>query len=161
MAQKVRLKRSAVASKVPLTTDLDLGELAVNTFDGKLYMKKNNGTESVVEIGAGGGGGGASVTVATTAPSSPSAGDLWWSSDEGKLKIYYIINHDKSINYKIYNMNKELSKIQQVGEKNVVDAQNGLKEFCWKMFQMSLVHGRPLYICTNKTHNKWKNAVIA
>lgn len=41
-----------------------------------------------VEI-AGGGGGGASVTVSTTAPSSPSAGDLWWNSETGKLKIYY------------------------------------------------------------------------
>jgi hypothetical protein len=50
---------------------------------------------------------------------------------------------------------KELSKIQQVGEKNVVDAQNGLKEFSRKRFRCLL------YICTNKTHNKWKNAVIA
>lgn len=72
MAQTVKLKRSAVASKVPLTTDLALGELAVNTYDGKLYMKKDNGTESIVEIGAGGGssGGGFSnmeiITSSTT-----------------------------------------------------------------------------------------------
>lgn len=51
----LKIKRSAVASKIPLTTDLDLGELAVNTFDGKLFLKKNNGTESVVEIGGSGG----------------------------------------------------------------------------------------------------------
>ena len=56
MANRVKLKRSAVASKVPLTTDLELGELAVNTFDGKLYTKKDNGTVSVVEIGGGGSG---------------------------------------------------------------------------------------------------------
>lgn len=55
MAQLVKLKRSSVSGKVPLTTDLQLGELAVNTFDGKLYTKKDNGTQSVVEIGAGGG----------------------------------------------------------------------------------------------------------
>ena len=31
---------------------------------------------------------------------------------KGKLKIYYIVNKDKATNYKIYNMNKELSKIK-------------------------------------------------
>lgn len=48
----LKLKRSAVANKIPLTTDLDLGELAVNTFDGKLFLKRNNGTDSIREIGA-------------------------------------------------------------------------------------------------------------
>ncbi len=57
MASSVLLKRSAVASKVPLTTDLALGEIAINTYDGKLFIKKDNGTTSIVEIGAGGGGG--------------------------------------------------------------------------------------------------------
>lgn len=52
MPNTVRVKRSAVQGKVPLTTDLQLGELAVNTFDGKLFMKRNNGTDSIVEVGA-------------------------------------------------------------------------------------------------------------
>lgn len=47
----IKLKRSSVAAKVPTTAQVELGELAVNTFDGKLYTKKNNGTESIVEIG--------------------------------------------------------------------------------------------------------------
>ena len=48
----IKLKRSAVASKVPVTTDLELGELGVNTHDGKLYLKKSvSGTESIVEVG--------------------------------------------------------------------------------------------------------------
>ncbi len=47
----IKLKRSAVAAKVPLVADLELGELAVNTYDGKLYTKADNGTASVVEIG--------------------------------------------------------------------------------------------------------------
>ena len=42
MANLVKLKRSAVAGKAPLTTDLQLGELAVNTYDGKLYTKKDD-----------------------------------------------------------------------------------------------------------------------
>lgn len=36
---------------------------------------------------AGGGGGG--VTVSSTAPVSPSAGDLWWDSDDGEMYLYY------------------------------------------------------------------------
>ncbi len=56
MANTIKIKRSAVPTKVPATGDLDLGELALNTFDGKLYTKKDNGTASIVEIGAGGGG---------------------------------------------------------------------------------------------------------
>lgn len=52
MPNTVQIKRSAVSGKVPLVTDLQLGELAVNTFDGKLFLKKNNGTESIVELGS-------------------------------------------------------------------------------------------------------------
>ena len=37
----------------------------------------------------GGGGGGASVTTSNTAPSSPSAGDLWYKSDTNALYVYY------------------------------------------------------------------------
>lgn len=58
MANKIQVKRSAVASKVPTTGDLDLGEIAINTFDGKMFIKKDNGTASIVEIGSGGGGSG-------------------------------------------------------------------------------------------------------
>lgn len=52
MAQTIKVKRSAVAGKVPLTTDIDLGELAINTYDGKLFLKKNNGADSIVEVGS-------------------------------------------------------------------------------------------------------------
>jgi len=37
-----------------------------------------------------GGGGGANVTISDTIPAgTPSAGDLWWESDTGRLKVYY------------------------------------------------------------------------
>ena len=38
---------------------------------------------------SGGGSSGATVTTDDTAPSSPSDGDLWWKSDEGRLKVFY------------------------------------------------------------------------
>ena len=55
MAWPVILKRSAVPAKVPTTADLALGELGINTFDGEIYIKKDNGTETIVRIGGGGG----------------------------------------------------------------------------------------------------------
>jgi len=54
MAQTIKLKRSASSGAEPSTSDLALGELALNTYDGKVYMKKNDGTESIVEIGQSG-----------------------------------------------------------------------------------------------------------
>ena len=50
-------KRSGIADKVPQTTDLALGELAINTHDGKLFLKKDDGVETVVEVGGGGSSG--------------------------------------------------------------------------------------------------------
>jgi len=44
MASKIVLKKSSVASKVPLAADLDYGEVALNYQDGKLYYKKANNT---------------------------------------------------------------------------------------------------------------------
>jgi hypothetical protein len=53
--QLVKLRRSATSGSIPTAAQLALGELALNTYDGKVYMKKNvGGTESVVEVGAGG-----------------------------------------------------------------------------------------------------------
>lgn len=52
MANLIQLRRSAVQGAVPTTAQLQLGELAINTYDGKLYLKKNDGTESIIEVGA-------------------------------------------------------------------------------------------------------------
>jgi len=54
----MKLKRSAVQGNVPTNSQLELGELALNTYDGKLYTKKSvGGTESIIEIGSGGSAG--------------------------------------------------------------------------------------------------------
>ncbi len=50
MAQTVQLKRSAVAGKIPTTSDLALGELALNTYDGRIFFKKDPGTPSVITV---------------------------------------------------------------------------------------------------------------
>ena len=50
MAQVVRLKRTSVEGRKPTTSNLELGELAINTFDGKIYFEKNNGSAAIREI---------------------------------------------------------------------------------------------------------------
>ena len=53
-----------------------------------ITLTHNNEGEFKIDA-AGGSGGGANVTISTTAPTGASAGDLWWHSEEGQLKIYY------------------------------------------------------------------------
>jgi hypothetical protein len=50
MAQSIVLKRSALSGKVPGTGSLSLGEIAINTFDGRLFFKKSGSAESVEHI---------------------------------------------------------------------------------------------------------------
>mgnify|MGYP001318334745 FL=1 len=67
MAATVLHKRSATASASPSVSDISLGEIAVNTYDGKLFVKKSvSGTESIIEIGASGGAGGPIMQAAQT-----------------------------------------------------------------------------------------------
>lgn len=37
---KIRIRRSATPGNIPTTAQLDLGELAINTYDGRLFLKK-------------------------------------------------------------------------------------------------------------------------
>jgi len=55
MANKIVIKKSSVAGKVPVPADLDVGELGVNVTDKKLYTKDSTGV--IVELIGGGGGG--------------------------------------------------------------------------------------------------------
>ena len=50
MASTIQLKRSAQSGKVPDTGSLNLGELAINTYDGKIYFKKSGSIESVESV---------------------------------------------------------------------------------------------------------------
>lgn len=55
MSTTIKLRRSAVAGRIPTTAQLELGEIAINTQDGKLYFKKYDAvanTESIVDISA-------------------------------------------------------------------------------------------------------------
>lgn len=49
MAVDLKLKRSHTHSTIPSTSDLVEGEFAVNTYDGKMYMR--NGSNTIVTVG--------------------------------------------------------------------------------------------------------------
>ena len=52
MATVIQFKRSSTQNDVPSTSDLALGELAVNTYHGRFYTEKNDGSATVVEVGS-------------------------------------------------------------------------------------------------------------
>jgi hypothetical protein len=52
MNTTIKHKRSNIAGAAPDTSNLELGEIAINTTDGRIFIKKEiNSVESVVEIG--------------------------------------------------------------------------------------------------------------
>jgi len=78
MATKIILKKSSTVGAIPLSTDLELGEVALNLADRKLYTKDNS--NNVVQVGH--------PYVGTTAPTSPAEGDLWYDSANDALMAY-------------------------------------------------------------------------
>lgn len=56
MTTVIKPKRSETALSVPTTSDLAVGELAVNTADQKIYIRDSS--NSIVELGSAGGSGG-------------------------------------------------------------------------------------------------------
>ena len=49
MAQVIKLKRSAVVGKTPQTSSLELGELGINTTDGKIYFHRSSSSDDTVQ----------------------------------------------------------------------------------------------------------------
>jgi len=52
MATVIQFKRSSTQGSSPTTSDLSLGELAINTYHGRVYTEADNGTASIVEVGS-------------------------------------------------------------------------------------------------------------
>jgi hypothetical protein len=52
--QYLKLRRSAVPGRIPTTSSIEFGEIALNTYDGKAYMKKSGSSgEQVIALGSG------------------------------------------------------------------------------------------------------------
>lgn len=52
MSTSIKLRRSAIPGKIPTSGQIELGEVAINTHDGKMFFKRDaNGAISIVELG--------------------------------------------------------------------------------------------------------------
>ena len=50
MAQIIRLKRSTTEGSIPTTSDLSTGELAINVYDGKVFLRRSGSVDDVREV---------------------------------------------------------------------------------------------------------------
>lgn len=50
MAQIVRLKRSLTPNSKPTTSNLETGELAINVYDGKVFLRKSGSVDTIQEL---------------------------------------------------------------------------------------------------------------
>ena len=62
MSTVIKLKRSETAASVPTTSDLEIGEVAVNTADQKIYMRDSTGIVVVADTATGSGSAGSAFT---------------------------------------------------------------------------------------------------
>ena len=117
MSNKILIKRSSTHNATPTTGQLDLGELAINTYDGRLFAKKDNGSVSIVDLtqnenislsgdATGSGTTAISVTLANTAVTAGTYGNLEVSTikipritvdSKGRITSLTEVDYDASI----------------------------------------------------------------
>jgi hypothetical protein len=88
MAQNIQLKRSSLPGKVPDTGSLNLGEIAINTYDGKVFLKKSGSIESVESIVTTNSINTGSITLTKTG----SFGELVVTQDVNIQRDLYVVN---------------------------------------------------------------------
>lgn len=71
--RKIILKKNTLSGSIPTPSELSIGELAINTADGTIYTKLNDGTISIPIGSSGGTGGGVSIVSWNSITGKPSA----------------------------------------------------------------------------------------
>jgi len=78
MATKLILKKSVTSGSAPVAGDIDVGELAINLADRKIYAKDNSGAIVLLD----------GAYVDSSAPANPAEGDLWYDTTNNVLKAH-------------------------------------------------------------------------
>ena len=102
MATPFRIKRSAVPGKKPAVADLQLGELALNTYDGNLFSKRDTG------------GVGIGTTVSLLTP---------WIENYGGQSIFY----NQSVGIGTTNATSKLTIVGDANISGVLTVSNGIQ----------------------------------
>jgi hypothetical protein len=113
MSQFLKLRRSSVSGRIPTTSSIDFGELALNTYDGLAFMKKSGSNgEEVIPIG---------VQYVTNSIESLSqievadySNDVAVSFINGKLKFIFGTPESQSISSFSYNSTFDTDRFNQV-----------------------------------------------
>jgi len=84
-------ENAKVAVEADPPVGADEGDLWFCTTDGRLYIYYTdpNGTSQWIDASPDGGTGGSDVTTSATPPTDPAEGDLWYSTSDARLYIYY------------------------------------------------------------------------
>jgi hypothetical protein len=73
MPNKIKLRRSYTSGAVPLTSDLETNEVAINYADGKLFVKTPQNTIQAITLGGSGGSGEDAMLRALFVPPAPTS----------------------------------------------------------------------------------------
>ena len=87
MSVLIQLRRDTASNWSSTNPTLAQGEVGVELSTGK--FKIGDGSTAWNSLAYASSGGSAGFTIATTPPSSPSAGDTYWDSEEGVAYIWY------------------------------------------------------------------------
>lgn len=101
MANVIKLRRSAVSGNVPTTSQLELGEIAINTADGVCYIKRTDGTgDEIVRVGGSSTLNSTKYRFETSTSNNPGSGKMHFNaafgSDYSSVTEIYLNNTDKS-----------------------------------------------------------------
>jgi hypothetical protein len=97
MSSIVQLKRSALSGKVPGTSSLNLGELALNTYDGKIFFRRSGSTDTIQEVVTTNVVNTGSVTLTGTLTAESIRTNLTASFGSLKVNDTLTINHGEAI----------------------------------------------------------------
>ena len=113
MSSIVQLKRSALSGKVPGTGSLNLGELALNTYDGKIFFRRSGSTDTIQEVVTTNVLNTGSVTITGTLTAESIVGSI--SASNGIVSSSSQITLSSGIGY---------SKLATTGSNQFTDSQN-------------------------------------
>jgi hypothetical protein len=113
MSSIVQLKRSALTGKVPGTGSLNLGELALNTYDSKIFFRRSGSTDTIQEVVTTNVLNTGSVTITGTLTAGSIVGSI--SASNGVVSGSSQITLSSGIGY---------SKLATTGSNQFTDSQN-------------------------------------